>query len=315
MDIKNISYALFKGFYDSIKGMLAVFILDKEIKERKLKRQSPTRTNSIRQKPFDGKDSTKKQSKDEDSKLMSRILQCAVFNGGVFLLSIVFFEYLFIPMWVKDTGEGSWSRTAIFLLFLYRLIWITPIFTLSKILNTIWFQDIADLAYRHSRGRPVYTKKWSLIGADCLFSIIIQLLFLLQAVAVSYIPIYVVGYILSFVQMCMLYSLYAFEYKWFNMGWEIHRRLSFIEANWPYFIGFGMPMTLITQFWDSWMVSGCVFSILFPFYIISGNEASPVISGELPLRFFAPTIFVSNCIFSCTIGSPQKPAKTQTAER
>lgn len=116
------------------------------------------------------------------------------------------------------------------------------------------FQDIADVAYRHSRGRPVYSQSYSKMIADTIFSVVIQLLFLIQATAASYIPIHTVGYILSLVQMCLLYSLYAFEYKWFNMGWELHKRLAFIEMNWPYFFGFGLPLTLFTQMWSSWII-------------------------------------------------------------
>lgn len=116
------------------------------------------------------------------------------------------------------------------------------------------FQDIADLAYKHSRGRPVFAQSISKLVADAIFSIIIQLLFLIQATVTSYVPISLVGYILSMVQMCLLYSLYAFEYKWFNMGWELHKRLTFIETNWPYFIGFGLPLTVCTQIGNSWVV-------------------------------------------------------------
>jgi Etoposide-induced protein 2. len=72
-----------------------------------------------------------------------------------------------------------------------------------------------------------------------------------QTNLVSLIPITFLGYILHYMHICMLYSLYSFEYKWFNMGWELHKRLTFIETNWPYFIGFGLPLAILTSLFDS----------------------------------------------------------------
>lgn len=90
--------------------------------------------------------------------------------------------------------------------------------------------------------------------ADLIFSIVVQALFLVQAMVVEYIPIFWVGYCLSIIHMCLLYSLYAFEYKWINMGWELHHRLSYIETNWPYFIGFGLPLTIFTRMPESCII-------------------------------------------------------------
>merc|ERR1712179_125977 len=53
----------------------------------------------------------------------------------------------------------------------------------------------------------------------------------------------------------------------------------------------------------------CVFSILFPLFIVSGNQAIIVSSPGIPaLNIFSPTIILSNAIFSKTIqtGSSSK---------
>ncbi|KAG8038744.1 hypothetical protein G9C98_000299 [Cotesia typhae] len=163
--------------------------------------------------------------------------------------------------------------------------------------------DIADSAYRHRQGRPLLLSSVSKLVADTLFSILVQALFLGQGMLVSQVPLPAIGELLELIHMCLLYALYAFEYKWFNMGWELHRRLTFIEANWPYFVGFGFPLAVLTQLPNSYVISGCVFSILFPLFIVSGNEAQPVTNVcDCPLKLFSPVIAIANTLFNKTIG-------------
>ncbi|CAG2204453.1 EI24 [Mytilus edulis] len=110
--------------------------------------------------------------------------------------------------------------------------------------------DIADAAYVKSRGKPQLLYISTLI-ADMSFSLLIQALFLIQSTAAIFLPIPMVGTVVGLIHMCLLHSLYSFEYKWFNMGWEVHKRLQYIENRWPYFCGFGLPLALVTSFHSS----------------------------------------------------------------
>lgn len=60
--------------------------------------------------------------------------------------------------------------------------------------------------------------------------------------------------ILSIVHLSLLYSLYSFEYKWCNMGMELNNRLALIENCWPYFLGFGLPLAIITSLPESYFI-------------------------------------------------------------
>ncbi|KAL0831048.1 hypothetical protein ABMA28_001931 [Loxostege sticticalis] len=296
--ITNFSVSLIKGFIDSLRGVTVLLYLDKEINERAL-RSSPH---------IDPDTKKQKQTKvKQESKVLTRVLQSCILNGFIFLLSILVFEYALLPavkylvtiVFGHDPGvaHNVWGWMQPFLSMTFRMIWVLPLFLLSKLVNSLWFQDIADSAYRHRRGRPQFMSSVSKIIADSLFSLLVQALFLVQSMLVSMLPITYIGELLCLVHMCLLYSLYSFEYKWFNMGWELHKRLTFIETNWPYFLGFGLPLAVLTQIPQSYIISGCVFSIFFPVFILSGNEATPVTGSEYPLRLFSPVVAISNGMF------------------
>lgn len=221
-----------------------------------------------------------------DSKVLKRVLQCSALNGGVFWLGIAFFEYLVLPtlkyvltrVFSDETGIGPviWSWVQPFLSLFFGMLWVMPLFILSKVVNSLWFQDIANSAYKFRQGRPQMFPNFSKLIADTLFSLLVQALFLVQAMLANMLPGQYAGPFLCFFHTCLLYSLYSFEYKWVNMGWELHKRLTYIEHNWPYFFGFGAPLAVLTQLTQSYFVSGCIFSIVFPLFILSAHEATPL---------------------------------------
>ncbi|XP_076685093.1 EI24 domain-containing protein tank isoform X1 [Andrena cerasifolii] len=313
-NITGIIRAIYRGFADSLEGAVVLFYMDKRV-NAKLCKQSPSKPE-IHKKDTALLHNATKRNQFRESKVLKRTIQCCMLNGGVFWASILIFECGLLPFLKylltiifghSPMGMTVWSWTKPFLSLTFGTVWVLPLFLLSRIVNSLWFQDIADSAYRYRQGRPLLLSSVSKLVADMLFNILVQALFLGQGMLVSRIPLPLVGDILALIHMCLLYALYAFEYKWFNMGWELHRRLSFIERNWPYFVGFGLPLAILTQLPNSYVVSGCVFSILFPLFIVSGNEAEPVTGVcDCPLKLFSPVIAIANTLFNKTIGPAQR---------
>ncbi|XP_050089044.1 etoposide-induced protein 2.4 [Anopheles aquasalis] len=304
--IYRIGTTVLQGIFDSIKGITVVFYLDKEA-NRKISQPRPTKESLSTTTQSTPPQASKRLI--EESKVLKRVVQCSMLNGGIFMLSILFFEYAVLPglhlfLWylfrssTTLTTVWGWMQPSLSLLF--NSFWVAPLFLLSKIVNSLWFQDIADSAYKFRKGRPQLIPSISKLIADTLISLLIQILFLLQSTLVKYLPVPVpfACSALYMVHMSLLCALYAFEYKWFNMGWELHKRLTYIEQNWPYFLGFGLPLAVLSELPNSIVISGCVFSVLFPLFIISANEATPKVDVcETPLKLFSIVVALTNALF------------------
>ncbi|VDK21820.1 unnamed protein product [Anisakis simplex] len=88
-----------------------------------------------------------------------------------------------------------------------------------------------------------------------------------------------------------------------SQGYELKSRLAKIERCWPYFIGFGTPLTLLTTTSTNFIVNGCLFGMFFPFFIISSyladikNIRSERYASEVPsVHIFWPSLIVTNRI-------------------
>jgi len=327
--IKNGIWAFTKGFVDSLRGSVDLFLLDyrrskqkeqnlnqREIdRELLLNRDSPAReaVNIAKKRAMERREKEKQReftrSRKKEPNILERTIKCCLLNGAVFWTSIIIFESFVLPtvllvvnLFSAGSSDTVWMYAEPVLSMAFSTLWVLPFFLLSKIVNAIWFQDIADLAFQSTKGRPLVNLSISIMIADTVISILVESMFLIQGKVISMMPIQILGSLLNLTHQCLLHSLYSFEYKWFSQGLELHKRLDFVETNWPYFLGFGLPLAVITSIPSSQIVAGCVFSIIFPLFIVSGNQAAIVSSpGVPPLSIFAPTIFLSNAIFSNTI--------------
>eukprot|EP00795_Rhopilema_esculentum_P016986 gene16986-8489_t len=232
-------------------------------------------------------------------------------------LSVVMFENYLIPVakylaqkiFMILTSRSSndnrvWLLIEPIMAYTFGSLWVIPLFWLSKILNSIWFLEIADVAYRRKHGRPLTSilasrtdsvfKYLSKMMSDFLFSIVIEIIFLFQANLIGLVP--VIGPPFAFLHLSLLYSLYAFEYTWMNLGWGVVKRISYVENHWPYFLGFGFLLAVLSTS-SSTVISACLFGVLFPLFILSGLEAKPSEDCGYPIKVFSMAIWLTNNLF------------------
>ncbi|KAH9629721.1 hypothetical protein HF086_001534 [Spodoptera exigua] len=141
--VTNFSVSLIKGFIDSLRGVTVLLYLDKEINERALSRSPPSEVEN-------SKNKQKQPKVKQESKVLTRVLQSCILNGFIFLLSILIFEYALLPA-VKylvtvvfghnpGVAHNVWAWMQPFLSMTFRMIWVLPLFLLSKLVNSLWFQ-------------------------------------------------------------------------------------------------------------------------------------------------------------------------------
>ena len=204
--------------------------------------------------------------------------------------------------------------------FLFGSFWIIPVYIATRVFNCLWWQDIADALYKvrpnvnnhqyrtsslsSDRDASPELVKWSLsmLLTDMCYAITIDTFFLIQATIFSLLPFGILSFVISTLHLSLLYALYAFEYIWWAQRCDAKDRMIRIQSNVPYFIGFGLPLALVSSAHDWPIINGCLYSVLFPFLILSAFEANPPLNGNstkgsTQFPVFTPVITISEFVF------------------
>lgn len=67
-------------------------------------------------------------------------------------------------------------------------------------------------------------------------------------------------------------AFYAFEYDWNKSGLTLDKQIVFFENNWTYFLGFGLPLTIMLQLIPP-LYTTQAFAILLPSFVIFSTQS------------------------------------------
>lgn len=310
-----------RGLYDSIQYSFNVLTIDEDFSKETATSaaSSSSSRHSSQQHPHQPRPKTNAGATNNKKRIRSSLILLCLFNGGILLIGMLCFHYIFLPTirqlfftlaGLDSSSSSSQSLTVIqhILTYTFNFLWLIPAYIISKFVNSYWFEDIAGIVFKKLTRGSSSLKPLSPARAisDIIFSIVMQLFFLFQSTLIILIPIPVISTLIGYTCLCLLYSFYSFEYAWLYRNFELRYRVQRIETNWPYFLGFGLPLTVVSNaLFNSLIINGCIFSILFPYAIVAATsvrltERTRLSDGPakiVPLNIFSFCIRLTNWLF------------------
>ena len=184
--------------------------------------------------------------------------------------------------------------------YFFHVCWILPSYVISRVVNVIFYQEVATAAFNKSGSRSRTMASVSVVVADNIGAIIVEFVFLMQGTLLSAaLAAGRAGQLARFLHEALSYALYAFEYKWFSQGIPLDRRLRALEDHWPYFLGFGGPMAAVTTYacGHDLYSSGTAFACLFPVIILAATAAHvDRAPRNVSLALFGPSLCVTGLL-------------------
>ena len=136
--------------------------------------------------------------------------------------------------------------------------------------NISWLGPTAREIYRKKKGDPPASGEEipSMISMFA-FRMVFTMSFSLQTLVLSFIPI--TGKGLYWFSFCCINSFLFFELTWSIESKRFVKNMERFEENWPYYIGFGVPFTLLCYPFTGAIqlaLMGCLMQMVFFFFLI-----------------------------------------------
>ena len=225
-------------------------------------------------------------------KVRSKLIQCLLLNGIIFLGSIFVFHWILAPVLSRLISLILLSKHGVdqmqevitnWLAWVYYSLWIAPLYIVTFILNTIWYRDIAiDSVDFFSKRVPATNPP--VTGESATSSLPFQIADILlrslfNLVYLGYLTVLAPYRILYAISLAFLISFNAFEFKYRQFTFS--QKIELIESHWVYFLSFSLWVAiLVTEF--PTMVENGLLGVLFPFLLINASSAGKPIPVMVP---------------------------------
>ena len=233
----------------------------------------------------------------KSEKVRVRVVQCLVLNGVIFLGSIFIFQNILGPLLRSGLGfllqlessEHTLDVMQAWIEWIYFLLWIVPVYLLSFILNTLWYQDIARESMRVFP--PISTR--SAASSSSISSGIVQVIFrsLFNLIFLLYLCLLYRWKWVYAINLAWLVAYNAFEYRWIADKLTFDEKINLFEKNYIYFMFFGIGTAIFAVQFPAIVENGLI-SLVLPFHIMSASTAGnpPVISVPKSLPWLDRTV-------------------------
>jgi len=142
-----------RGLCDSVRNSFNVLTIDDDFSKN-----SSEKSSSQQQHPHQPKPKKNLSTTPDTKRVKSNLALLCLFNGGILLCGMLCFNYLFLPIFrrffytLAGLDSSSSSRPLLIiqhiLTYTFNFLWLIPAFIISKLVNSYWFRDIADVVFK-----------------------------------------------------------------------------------------------------------------------------------------------------------------------
>jgi len=239
-------------------------------------------------------------------KIRKAINKSIMLNGVIFLGSMLLMtalRHLISRFFFPDTTLDVFNDAESLLSWILMVLWIAPLYLVTFIFSAPAYNTCAAHTYMLSRldvpiplasdaddavgsGSGLLNGTDHVSGGGGVWQFFVnsaeevyRMLLVLAGLAGLFVCSAFLGsldWVLTLLGSALLYGFYVFEYRWALEGMPTSVRFEILETRWPYFIGFGLPLSI-----SSVVFARDYFSIGPALVAAAETSGSPVVQAAL----------------------------------